>query len=204
MYSPSFYIEKNQESVLTLLQQYNFATLLTEGSSDNVTHLPFIYEKNPGNKIELVSHMAKANPHWKELEKIGRAKVIFVGPHAYISPAWYQPKNDNVPTWSYAVVHASGSFEIVSNPELALKAMDQIVKKFENHYQTGWQLPLEEPEVHDMLNHIVVFKITNVQFNAKFKLNQKQYIVDRTNVIHQLTKLGYDDTVNLANYMEQI
>lgn len=29
-----------------------------------------------------------------------QCRAVFQGPHAYVSPAWYQPKPDNVPTWN--------------------------------------------------------------------------------------------------------
>lgn len=206
MYTPSFYVEKNIEAILALIERYGFATLLTStggnGSTESVSHLPFIAEKNSNGEIELLCHMAKANPHWHELEKFGKAKVIFTGPHAYISPAWYQPKSDNVPTWSYAVVHAVGKFEIVSDVKVALSAMDRLVSSFESHYETNWQLPVDEPDVAEMMNHIVVFKITDIEFKAKFKLNQKQDSVDRNNVIEQLSRLG-DSGKAMSDYIKR-
>lgn len=202
MYTPSFYVEKNIEAILALIEQYGFATLLTVGSSDSTSHLPFIAVKNSHGEIELLSHMAKANPHWRELEKIEKAKVIFTGPHAYISPAWYQAKSNNVPTWSYAVVHAVGKFEIVKDVSLALSLMNDFVSTFENYYRTNWQLPMDEPDIAEMMDHIVVFKITSVEFKAKFKLNQKQNPVDRQNVIKQLSELG-DEGKTLSDYIKR-
>ena len=39
--------------------------------------------------------------------------IVFRGPHGYISPTWYA-KTDVVPTWNFAVVHASGKLRPVT------------------------------------------------------------------------------------------
>lgn len=199
MYSPSYYQVTDKKAILSLIKEYGFATLLTDGSSNSISHLPFIAEESANGEIDLLSHMAASNPHWKELEKVGRGKTIFQGPHAYISPAWYQPKPDNVPTWNYAVVHAIGRFEIVRDTDEAIRIMNDLVNQSEALNRTGWSLNSSEPSVQSLMKHIVVFKLKNVKFEAKFKLSQKQNSVDRENVIKQLKERGES---SLAQYME--
>jgi transcriptional regulator len=171
MYTPGFYRETRMDLIEEVIENYGFATLLTPGSDDSISHLPFILQS--GEKPVLLGHMARANPHWKVLEKSGKAKVIFQGPHGYISPSWYVPAEDNVPTWNYAVVHVSGSFELISDQRAAYSDMQKLVNKFETDYQSGWTLPESEPEIENLLKHITVFRITDLEFTAKFKLSQK-------------------------------
>ena len=61
---------------------------------------------------------------------------------------------------------------------------------------------MDEADIVEIIDHIVVFKITDVQFKAKFKLNQKQNPIDRNNVIEQLSNLG-DEAKNLSDYIKQ-
>ena len=42
--------------------------------------------------------------------------VIFTGPHAYISPRWYEDK-ERVPTWNYTAVHAYGVPQMLDDPK---------------------------------------------------------------------------------------
>ena len=58
-------------------------------------------------------HMAKNNPQWKEFFD-DEVLVVFSGPHAYVSPRWYE-EQERVPTWNYAAVHAYGVPKVVEN-----------------------------------------------------------------------------------------
>ena len=61
-------------------------------------------------------HLARANPHWKDLAEGNEALMIFQGPEGYITPNWYPSKAAHgkvVPTWNYAVVHAYGRPEVM-------------------------------------------------------------------------------------------
>ena len=200
MYSPTHYTEDQPELVERILNEFGFATLLTTGTSEDVSHLPFITERDSEGRLELWSHMARANPHWRKLSAAGRGKVIFQGPHAYVSPAWYQQVTGIVPTWNYVVVHAEGDFEMVSEIGEVKKAMQKLVGKFESDYETGWQLPMDDEKAKALMKAIVVFKFKNVQLESKFKLSQKLDLTDRENVISELEARGQRE---LAGFMKK-
>ena len=201
MYSPAFYREQRPEFIEQLIKEFNFATILTNNKTDFVSHLPLLLSKDDNGNYELITHCARANPHWKELKDIGEAKVIFNGPHGYISPAWYTPAKDNVPTWNYAVVHGVGNVEIIEEPTVAFELMDQLVNAFEKDNKTDWQLPQNERAITELMKNIVVFKIKDINFTAKFKLSQKQAATNRENVIAELQKKEADSI--LASYMKK-
>ena len=64
-----------------------------------------------GEQIVLDMHMAKNNPQWQEFFD-DEVMVVFSGPHAYVSPRWYE-EQERVPTWNYAAVHAYGVPKLV-------------------------------------------------------------------------------------------
>lgn len=192
MYTPTHYKEDRTELFLNLIHQDGFATLLTEGDSALVTHVPMVFSEGV-----LYSHMARANPHWRKLAEVGRAKALFHGPHAYISPAWYQPKSDNVPTWNYAVVHVSGDFEVLENE--AYEIMSKMVQHFETKSGTGWELPSDSGVLDQLMKAIVVFRLSNLSFEGKFKLSQKQDSLSRKKVILELESRAPD----LASLMKE-
>ena len=71
----------------------------------HASHLPVtVHEQD--EKIVIDMHMAKNNPQWKEFFD-DEVMVVFSGPHAYVSPRWYEDE-ERVPTWNYAAVHAYG------------------------------------------------------------------------------------------------
>ncbi len=91
MHIPSTFKETNQQTLLQIMQENAFATLVTTDvdGAPVATSLPFII-KQQKNEIILQAHFAKANPQWQQLEQSAQILVIFNGPHCYIYPSWYE------------------------------------------------------------------------------------------------------------------
>jgi transcriptional regulator len=197
MYSPAHYQETDFKKIQELIERNAFATLI---AGETISHLPMMLESVAGEP-ELLCHMARANPQWRELQRAPRAKIIFHGPQAYISPAWYNEAADNVPTWSYAVVHVEGKFELIEKPDEAVAVMEKLIARFEDANGTSWRLPSFRDEVNALMNAITVFKFRGLKFNAKFKLNQKQELDERRNVQRELKQSGDSTAIQLAELM---
>lgn len=139
----------------------------------------------------LVGHCAKANPQWKQFTDGQKLTAIFHGPHSYISPVWYEPKPDNVPTWNYAAIHVQGHKSILPAEDEVFRILNKITNHFESEYATGWSLPPEaNDEIVGLLRQIVAFRIEIKDIQAKFKLSQKQSSSDRNNVISNLSEMN--------------
>src|SRR5262245_51668266 len=54
-------------------------------------HLPTVL-KGDGPYGVIECHLARANPHWKDLAEGNEALMIFQGPEGYITPNWYPSK----------------------------------------------------------------------------------------------------------------
>src|SRR4051812_20940703 len=112
MYVPSHFREDRPEVLHEIVRRYSFATLVSHDVDGALiaSHLPFLFD---AGQSRLRSHMARANPQWRGFGiSGGEAMVIFQGPHAYVSPSWYESKLQ-VPTWNYVTVHAYGVPRIV-------------------------------------------------------------------------------------------
>ncbi|HET7922310.1 MAG TPA: FMN-binding negative transcriptional regulator, partial [Gammaproteobacteria bacterium] len=91
MYTPRSFEERDPTRLAALMQRYPFALLLTaQADAIQATHLPFMLDPDRGQHGTLLAHMARANPHWKLFDGTHQAQVVFTGPHAYISPSWYE------------------------------------------------------------------------------------------------------------------
>jgi transcriptional regulator len=207
MYSPEHYSEDRSELILETIKRYSFATIITQGEAGPfVSHLPLILEHEIEGAIEgqtLIGHCARANPQWRHFAEGQEATIIFHGPHAYISPAWYEPQIDNVPTWNYVAVHLKGSVQIIESSAEAYRILQTMVHHFESGYGTNWNLPSEpNSELEGLVNAIVAFRIEIKEIQAKFKLSQKQTQDDRANVIDQLPKFAGAEGSALAEYMK--
>ncbi len=110
MYIPSSFAERNVSKLHDFVTANSFATLVSansprsnNGGEPQASHLPLLCDRTFGPLGQLVGHMATANPHWRQLDG-EKVLAIFAGPHAYISPTWYETDNA-VPTWNYVAVH---------------------------------------------------------------------------------------------------
>jgi transcriptional regulator len=185
MYIPEYFKTEDLTLIHDIMRQYNFATLINQADAGPViSHLPLRFSPEASGHGFLFGHLAKPNPHWKLWAKDKRITVLFHGPHSYISPRWYEPAPDNVPTWNYATVHVHGEVEIMAQEPEAFKEMTALVKQ----HDPSWPLELSERDRKGMMAGIVVFQIKIQGIEAKFKLNQNHPVKNRENVTRELAK----------------
>lgn len=66
MYVPKSFSPPNDDALWSLIDQHNFAPLISHaGDALTATPLPFLTDR-PRNALR--SHMARANPHWRSFE----------------------------------------------------------------------------------------------------------------------------------------
>lgn len=174
LYVPPHFRVDDPERLFEFVERNAFATLVTAGSGGlHVSHIPFVPERDAGGKVRLLGHVARANAHWEALEAADHVLAIFNGPHAYVSPGWYQ-NHPSVPTWNYAVVHAHGRARLLEEAEL-----HELLMRLSSTYETGREKPWRMSElpadfVSTMLRAIVGFEIEVERLEGKFKLSQNR------------------------------
>ena len=100
MYIPPPFAETNRTELHAFMEHNSFATLISyDGDRVVANHLPLLLDRAAAPNGRLIGHLARANKQWQHANG-QRVLVIFQGPHAYISPRWYEETNV-VPTWNY-------------------------------------------------------------------------------------------------------
>lgn len=201
MYIPAFNQFPNQQEIISFMQRYSFATIVTTHDGVPVaTHLPFLVELRD-DKVVLLSHFAKANPQAAQI--LGKTVlVIFTEPHAYISPANY-PKETNVPTWNYIAVHAYGKASLLSEEEQTANLLAKTISNYEANYLQQWDnLSIEFKQ--KMMKGIVAFEIIVDDLQGKQKLSQNRTEEERENIITSLSKSSDTNESEIANYMSKL
>jgi transcriptional regulator len=158
------------------------------------SHLPFLLDTERGENGTLIAHVAKGNRQHHHLGS-ATALVIFQGPHAYISPSWYETELA-VPTWNYVAVHAYGIPTVFDQPAKVQSYLERLVATYESDLPEPWavsSLPAEF--VQKLMTAIVAFEIPISRIEGKFKLNQNRSAADRQGVVDALTQTG--DPLNL-------
>ncbi|KXI29734.1 FMN-binding negative transcriptional regulator [Paraglaciecola hydrolytica] len=197
MYVPRNMQMENAEHYHTLIEDFGFGVLITQDLQ--VSHLPVYLVKDEGEKGVLYGHMARANPHWKALNS-QQVKVIFNGPHSYISPSWYAV-GPAVPTWNYAAVHVTGRATLL-NDEQTLAAVHALVKQYEPALLDNEALMPADYQ-HKLAKAIVGFKIEITQIEGKQKLGQHKSIADQQGTVIGLERSKHPEAIALLAYMQQ-
>jgi transcriptional regulator len=174
LYVPRHFREEDDAALTTLIEKNAFGILVTSSPEGalTVSHIPFELRREDG-KLKLLGHLARANPHWQALAGARETIAIFEGPHAYVSPRWYQA-HPSVPTWNYAVVHAHGRARLMDEAEL-----HELVHALSSRYEAGaakpWRMgDLPADYVGQMLAAIVGFELEVERLEGKFKLSQNR------------------------------
>lgn len=202
-YSPAHYLSSQENLASELMKEFELAALISHTpSSLQISHLPLVLSEHKGRECFL-GHMAKANPHWKLIRVNSRVTVIFRGPDHYISPAWYVPHDDDVPTWNYAAVHIEGSAELVQGEEETLKVLEEQVNWWESQLGTQWRLNTSLPEIQDAGRAIVAFRIYPDTKQFKFKLRQKQSQENWQNTVRALDSCPTQKAKQIAEWMRK-
>lgn len=209
MYVPEAFSLDDPAAVAGVIQSHCFALLVTaSGGVPRATHLPFIYEPEPGPHGTLLAHMARANPQWRDFAALaaagGEALVIFQGPHGYVSPNWYGP-GPAVPTWNYVAVHAYGLPRLIEQEARVRAQQERLVESFEAGGERPWSMAGQDDKyIRRMLRGIVAFEIPVSRIEAKAKLSQNKSESDRQSVVAGLAASGRTGDLELAETMRQL
>jgi transcriptional regulator len=201
VYVPEHFRVRHHEDAIAFMRANPFAILIsTTDDGPFATHLP-LFVRTEEEKIFLRGHVAKANPHWRYLERQPECLTIFHGAHSYISPANYTAR-ESVPTWNYAAVHLYGNARVFSSPEDLLGMLHELMGTFEPAYAEQWA-GLDEAFRQRMLSHIVGFEIEVTKLEGKFKLSQNRTREDQENVIASLEKAKDTVVSDVARLMRE-
>ncbi|MBN2730854.1 MAG: FMN-binding negative transcriptional regulator [Balneolaceae bacterium] len=187
MYTPNSFKESRTDKLHTLIRRNNFGMLISgEEGRIEATHLPFMIDPGRGKHGTLITHMARANKHWRNMRDHTETLTIFQGPHGYISPLWYENK-ESVPTWNYAAVHVYGQPSVIHNTDQLRKIVTDLVHFHEPPEESEWNMNMVTPKMDAMLKAIVGIEIPINRMEGKMKFNQNRSEEDQRGVIEHLS-----------------
>jgi transcriptional regulator len=199
MYIPASFQVTDSAEIHAFMRKHSFAMLVTQGEGGmTATHLPLLLDADAGPHGTLLGHMARANPQWRDVA--GEALAIFPGPHAYVSPAWYESPG-TVPTWNYVAVHAYGAVQLVEDRDSLHDILTRTVSVYERRMPEPWSYDVADPDIDTMLKAIVGFRIEISRLEGKAKLNQNHPEERRRKVIRALEAQADEDSQAIARLM---
>jgi transcriptional regulator len=199
MYTPKHNQVEDRAALLAYMRAYSFAALASAGPAGLMaTHLPFVIEDEDG-RIRLLAHMAKANPQWREFTAGTDAMVIFMQPHAYVSPRLYDSRQ-NVPTWNYVAVHAYGRPVLIEEREAKIELQHKLIRQHDADF-LAQMAELPENYLDAKLAAIVSFSLEVTRIDARFKLSQEKNTAERERIARDLEAGGEGVAAETARLM---
>ena len=202
MYQPEHHRVDDLKQMHALMRARPLGILVSAGEAGLcATHLPTVL-KDDGRYGLVECHLARANPHWKDLARGIEALMIFQGIEGYITPAWYPSKAEHgkvVPTWNYSVVHVYGHPEIMEDEHWLRSHVTELTAQQERVRAAPWAVS-DAPEsfIAVMLRGIVGIRFAIERIEGKWKMSQNRETLDREGVAEGLLARGEGDDLQMA------
>jgi transcriptional regulator len=178
VYVPPHFAIEDLAQLHAGIREFPFATIVTNGATGIVaSHVPVLLETEPAPYGTLLFHFARANPHWSVAPQ-AETLVMFLGPHAYVSPAWYETTRTTgktVPTWNYVAIHAYGRAEVFDDAERLRDLVTRLTAENERGRPAPWAVEDAPREFIDsQLKGIVGLRMPIVRLEGKWKMSQNR------------------------------
>ena len=203
MYLPAHFNETRTEVMHALMRAHPLSALVTQcGSGLVANHVPVQTLDEPKPFGCIRGHIARANPLWREYRAETQALAIFQGPQVYISPNFYPSKvktGEVVPTWNYAVVHASGTLRFIEDADWLREFVTGLTATHEAPSSVPWRIDdAPAPYIDKMLRLIIGFEFSITTLAGKWKVSQNRSQADQQGVLRNLQNSDSADSRDMA------
>jgi transcriptional regulator len=208
VYVPPHFAVENLAQLNEAIAQFPFATIVTNGEAGIVaSHVPVLLDLEPAPYGTLLFHFARANPHWSIAAR-AETLVMFLGPHAYVSPAWYATTHETgkvVPTWNYVAIHAYGHAAAFDDPERLRELVTRLTNANEEGRPSPWAVDDAPREFIDsQLKGIVGLRMPIERLEGKWKMSQNRPPADVAGAIGALEGSERQDDRATAQIMASL
>ncbi len=196
MYTPKYHALTNVAAIRAHIAEYPLGAWVCMAQSQLMAnHIPFVLDVQHGAHGRLLGHVSRANPVWRQLADGAPSVVMFMGPHAYITPSWYPGKHQHgkvVPTWNYVTVHAHGMARAIEDTEWILDVINRLTDAQESRRDTPWRVS-DAPAAYidQMLKAVVGIEIKIERLEGRLKVSQDEDKQDRLGAVEGLRRTSH-------------
>lgn len=205
MYLPTHFQQDDLTELFDCIEAHPLASVMVVFDGDiEANHIPLELDRSAGAKGMLRGHIAKANPLFRLLENERSVYVIFHADQAYISPNWYEGKQEHhrvVPTWNYRVIHVKGMMRKVDDDKYLRGVLARLTRTHEATQAVPWKMG-DAPNdfIEEQLEKIVAIEIEIDSIVGKFKVSQNRSAADAEKVARALENEHPDMADSVRNY----
>ncbi len=185
VYIPKVQLVEDRKLLHDLMDEFSFVDLVTSEPTLRITHIPVVLDRTTGQNGAIYGHISRQNAQTEAILAGRRAVIVFHGPHSYISPTWYA-KTEVVPTWNFAVVHATGKLKAVTGEEAMRDLLTKLIRKFEEPNSPYDLASLPRSYTSGLIGGILGFELEIELLEGKFKLGQERSEADKEGILKHL------------------
>ena len=181
MYVPPLFAETDVPRLHDMIRAARLASLVTFGETGiEASHVPMILDPEPAPWGTIYGHIARTNPQWQRHDPAVPALAIFLGPDAYVSPAWYPTKRQTGKVVRF--------FE---DAESLLSIVTRLTERHEKDRAEPWRVDDAPADyIASMLKAIVGFALPIARLEGKWKMSQNRPHQDRLGAVEGLKREG--------------
>jgi len=187
MYQPAHFREDRLDVQHRFIDNNPLGHLVSWGATGLIANpLPFFVVAAASPLGTLRAHLARANPQWQQLDSRQDALVIFQGVNCYITPSWYETKQETgkvVPTWNYVMVQARGTAKLRDEVAWLTPQLNALTAEREATRAEPWSVSDAPADfIETQKRAIVGLEIEIARLEGKWKVSQNQPEANRRSV----------------------
>jgi transcriptional regulator len=187
LYIPKPQLVEDRRFLHDFMDEFAFVDLVTVSPSLRITHIPVWLDRDTGRYGTIHGHISRQNPQSATFDGAQTGVIVFHGPHGYISPTWYAKTGNVVPTWNFAVVHATGKLRPVTGKKDLNDLLAKLIAKFEKYEGTGYDFAkIDDGYKYGLMAGIIGFELEIELLEGKFKLGQDRSPEDKQSLLKKL------------------
>ncbi len=195
MYLPPAFAGTDLLTLCTGIRSWPLATIIEQVSGGlDANHLPMLLVETTPGAITLQGHAPLQNPIGDDTPEGKPVLVIFHGPSAYITPAWYPTKREHgrvVPTWNYEVIHIHGRMRIVRDAHWISAQLEGLTRQQESTWAEPWSLEDAPTDyIQGLVTRLKGIEIVIDRIIGKTKASQDQPAANHQGVPDGLKSMG--------------
>ena len=166
---------RGPQDLADLARQQPLAWICSAGPDGPLsTPLPLVPRVAPDGRIVAIEgHFARANPQVAALRADGRATVLWLGVHGYVSPSWMADRTQ-APTWNYASAQLRVDVRLVEDRDAIVAHLRELTERQEAGRPNAWAIDEMGPRLAQLAQRVIAFRAEVVSCREKYKLGQDE------------------------------
>lgn len=164
----------SDEDILALVDANPFAWVVTAVPGFRATPLPLRPVLDPqGGLTGFLGHFARRNPQVEEIAAAGRALLLFLGAHGYVSASWITDRTQ-APTWNYMAAGFDCAITMIDDEEGVADCLAVLVEAMERGRPKAWSMAEMGERAARLARGVIGFRADIISREATFKLGQDE------------------------------